>query len=227
LLWRFDQFTSSTTSGATTNYAYAGPRNDERTTAGGTSFLNGTLGITRQTIAGAATSFIRDPDGTLNSMRTSTGASFYYTTDALGSVIALTDSAQAKAATYTYDSWGNGTSTGTAAAANPWRYAGGSTRPPSLEDASPPDQASSRQRVGDLPRCPFADERPHDVVVPDLKDQTLRGRGLEQRLPVRTAGFRIVDRHVNPFFGSTIGGGHQVRDDSSPLGEGLRVVQGV
>ena len=58
-------------------------------------------------------------------MRTSTGASYYYTTDALGSVIALTDAAQAKAATYTYDSWGVGTAIGTAAAANPFRYAGG------------------------------------------------------------------------------------------------------
>ena len=57
-------------------------------------------------------------------MRTSAG-SFYYTTDALGSIILLTDSTQAKAATYTYDSWGNATSTGAQAANNPWQYAGG------------------------------------------------------------------------------------------------------
>ncbi len=121
----FDQYTSHTAGSTTTNFTYAGTRNDERTTAGGTSFLNGTLGLTRQSTGGANTSFIRDPDGTLISMRTSTGASYYYTTDALGSVIALTDSAQAKAATYTYDSWGVGTAIGTAAAANPFRYAGG------------------------------------------------------------------------------------------------------
>jgi RHS repeat-associated protein len=122
----FDQFTSNTSGGVTTSYTYSGPRNDERLTAGGTSFLNGSLGISRQTTAGATTSFIRDSQGSLISMRTSTGASYYYTMDALGSTILLTDSAQAKAATYAYDSWGLTTaSTGAQAATNPWTYAGG------------------------------------------------------------------------------------------------------
>ncbi|WP_437771364.1 RHS repeat-associated core domain-containing protein [Arthrobacter sp. KNU40] len=58
-------------------------------------------------------------------MRTSTGASFYYTVDGLGSIILLTDSAQAAAATYSYDSWGNATSSGAQVATNPWTYAGG------------------------------------------------------------------------------------------------------
>lgn len=58
-------------------------------------------------------------------MRTSTGASYYYTTDALGSTILLTDSNQAIVASYTYDSWSNTTSTGNQAANNPWQYAGG------------------------------------------------------------------------------------------------------
>ncbi|MDQ0028488.1 RHS repeat domain-containing protein [Arthrobacter bambusae] len=120
----FDQFTSNVNGGTTTNFTYAGPRNDERLTSGSTSFLNGTLGITQQSSGGATTSFIRDPQGNLISMRTSAG-SFYYTTDALGSVILLTDSTQAKAATYSYDSWGNATSTGAQAANNPWQYAGG------------------------------------------------------------------------------------------------------
>ncbi|MDQ0028492.1 RHS repeat-associated core domain-containing protein [Arthrobacter bambusae] len=60
----------------------------------------------------------------LISMRTGAG-SFYYTTDALGSIILLTDSTQGKAATYSYDSRGNATSTGAQAANNPWQYAGG------------------------------------------------------------------------------------------------------
>jgi RHS repeat-associated protein len=120
----FDQFTSNT-NGATTNYTYTGAGNTERLTAGATSFLNGTLGITRQTTGGAGTSFIRDPDGNLISMRISTGASYYYTTDGLGSIILLTDSAQNAAATYAYDSWGNTTATGAQAAVNPWQYAGG------------------------------------------------------------------------------------------------------
>jgi RHS repeat-associated protein len=59
-------------------------------------------------------------------MLTRTGPSFYYTTDALGSVILLTDSAQNPAATYAYDSWGQTTTaTGAQAAVNPWTYAGG------------------------------------------------------------------------------------------------------
>jgi RHS repeat-associated protein len=121
-----DQLASHTNTSSTTAFTYAGQGNTERLTSGATSFLNGSLGITRQTTAGAGTSFIRDPQGTLISMRNSAGASFYYTTDALGSTILLTDSAQAKAATYLYDSWGNTTTqTGTQAAANPWRYAGG------------------------------------------------------------------------------------------------------
>jgi RHS repeat-associated protein len=65
-----------------------------------------------------------EPEGNLISMRTRAG-SFYYTTDALGSIILLADSTQAKAATYSYDSWGNATSTGAQAANNPWQYAGG------------------------------------------------------------------------------------------------------
>ncbi|WP_258229385.1 RHS repeat-associated core domain-containing protein [Arthrobacter sp. HMWF013] len=122
----FDQFTSGTNGSTTTNYTYAGTRNDERLTAGTASFLNGSLGLTQQTKSSGTTSFIRDPDGTLISMRDSGGASHYYTTDALGSVILLTDSAQAKAATYAYDSWGENTgTTGTQASTNPWTYAGG------------------------------------------------------------------------------------------------------
>lgn len=122
----FDQFTSNTNGSSTVTYTYAGTRNDERLTAGSTSFLNGSLGITQQTKTSGTTSFIRDPDGNLISMRDSSGASYYYTTDALGSVILLTDSAQAKAATYGYDSWGEATSTtGPQAATNPWTYAGG------------------------------------------------------------------------------------------------------
>ena len=118
----FDQLTKHNT----TSFTYAGLGNTERLTSGSTSFLNGSLGITQQTNGSGTASFIRDPEGTLISMRNSAGASYYYTTDALGSTILLTDSAQAKAATYLYDSWGNtSTQTGTQAAVNPWRFAGG------------------------------------------------------------------------------------------------------
>ncbi|UYY83684.1 RHS repeat-associated core domain-containing protein (plasmid) [Arthrobacter sp. YA7-1] len=57
--------------------------------------------------------------------RTSSGAIFYYTTDAPGSALLLTDSSPAAAATYSYDSWGNTTSSGAKAAVNPRQYGGG------------------------------------------------------------------------------------------------------
>ncbi|MFC7848876.1 RHS repeat-associated core domain-containing protein [Arthrobacter sp. NPDC057388] len=121
----FDQLASHTNS-STTSFTYAGQGNTERLTSGTMAFLNGSLGITQQSNATGAVSFIRDPEGNLISMRNVAGASFYYTTDALGSTILLTDSAQAKAATYLYDSWGNTTTqTGALASVNPWRYAGG------------------------------------------------------------------------------------------------------
>lgn len=61
-------------------------------------------------------------------MRDSASASFYYTTYALGSVTALSDSAQAKV-THSYDSWGVTTPTGAQAAANPFQYPGATKTP--------------------------------------------------------------------------------------------------
>ena len=120
----FNQLTATTTGGTPTSYSYADTSNTERQTAGPTNFVNAILGTTQQTTAGTTASFIRDPYGNLIAMQTG-GASYYYTTDALGSVIALTNPADTAAATYTYDPWGNTTSNGTMAATNPWRYTGG------------------------------------------------------------------------------------------------------
>ena len=51
---------------------------------------------------------------------------FYYIFDALGSVIALTDSSGAIAASYSYDSYGNTvTASGAQASVNPFRFASG------------------------------------------------------------------------------------------------------
>ena len=123
----FNQLTDTLIGGTTTlTSTYADTSNTERLTAGATSFLNGTLGITSQTTSGTAISYIRDPYGNLVAMRTA-GQSYYYTSDAQGSVIALTDSTQALAATYTYDAWGNTTGTGSLATTNPWTYATGYT----------------------------------------------------------------------------------------------------
>jgi RHS repeat-associated protein len=123
-IWNtFNQMTSHTRSTTAVPFTYAGPSNTERTSAGSTTFVNGLLGLTRQTSGTSTTSFVREPDGTLISMTNSAGT-FYYTTDALKSTIALTDSTQAKAATYTYDAWGKTTGTGTQAGNNRFQYIG-------------------------------------------------------------------------------------------------------
>jgi RHS repeat-associated protein len=121
----FNQLTDTLVGGAATlTSTYADTSNTERLTAGATSFLNGTLGVTTQTTSGTPINYIRDPSGNLVAMHTA-GQSYYYTADAQGSVIALTDSTQALAASYTYDPWGNTTKTGALATTNPWTYATG------------------------------------------------------------------------------------------------------
>jgi RHS repeat-associated protein len=124
----FNQLTDTLIGGTTTlTSTYADTSNTERLTAGATSFINGTLGVTSQTTSGASINYIRDPYGNLVAMHTA-GQSYYYTTDKQGSVIALTDSTQALAASYTYDPWGNTTSSiGALATTNPWTYAGSYT----------------------------------------------------------------------------------------------------
>ncbi|MGF9663173.1 RHS repeat-associated core domain-containing protein [Arthrobacter crystallopoietes] len=123
-IWNtFNQMTSHTRSTTALPFTYAGPSNTERTSAGTTTFVNGLLGLTRQTSGTTTTSFVRDPQGTLISMTNSAGT-FYYTADALKSTIALTDSTQTKVATYTYDSWGRTTGTGTQAGTNRFQYLG-------------------------------------------------------------------------------------------------------
>jgi RHS repeat-associated protein len=117
----FNQLTSTIAGATTQTNTYSGAGNAERLSAGATSFMNGTLGVTSETTGGYSTTYIREPDGNLVAMRTA-GASAYYTSDNQGSVIALTDAAQALVATYTYDAWGNIT-TSTLANTNPWRYA--------------------------------------------------------------------------------------------------------
>lgn len=119
----FDQMSSHFTGATTTPFTYAGPSNTERTSAGSTNFENGLLGLNRYTTGTSTTSMVRDPQGNLISMTNSAGT-FYYTSDALNSIIALTDSTQAKVATYTYDSWGKTTATGTQAGNNRFQYIG-------------------------------------------------------------------------------------------------------
>ena len=101
---------------------YAGLDQTERTAAGGDTYANGLLGVGRQT-GTATTYFIRDPYGNLVAQRSGT-TSYYYLFDGLGSIVALTDPAGNIVRRYTYDPYGNITTT-TGTVDTPWRYAGG------------------------------------------------------------------------------------------------------
>jgi RHS repeat-associated protein len=120
----FNQISSIQIAGVTTSFSYADTTNTERTSIGATNFINGNLGVTTETTSGASIEYTRDPSGNLISMSTG-GNDYYYTADAIGSVILLTGPSTT-AASYTYDPWGRITaSSGSLAATNPWRYAGG------------------------------------------------------------------------------------------------------
>lgn len=123
----FDQLSSTTTGGTPTSYGYSDTTSDQRTAVGSASYANGALGLTRETTSGTSTEYTREPNGTLLAMNRA-GTVYYYTGDALGSVILLTNTSGAVSATYSYDAWGSTTSPVTGVAAqNPWRYASGYT----------------------------------------------------------------------------------------------------
>ncbi|WP_434600132.1 RHS repeat-associated core domain-containing protein [Streptomyces sp. A5-4] len=117
----FSQLTSITTGGTARDLVYAGTTNDERTKLGDTWFHNTALGLAGSTTNGADTGFIREPAGTLNSMRTG-GKSYYYLTDATGSVLGLVDEAGER--THTYSPTGQTRTTPTEKITQPYRYAG-------------------------------------------------------------------------------------------------------
>lgn len=121
----FNQLTSLSAGGTTYTAAYSGNDNGERTRLGATTFHNGPEGLAASTTAGNATGFTRDPQGTLNSMRTA-GSSYYYLTDAEGSVVALADNAGNRVDNYQYDPTG-GAHTGpttTETVPQPYRFQG-------------------------------------------------------------------------------------------------------
>jgi RHS repeat-associated protein len=119
-----DQTTSITKpAGSATGATYHGGGQWERLTFGQTSFSTGELGINSLTRGGGTTDyFTRDPDGTLLTLRNS--ASFYYLTDGLGSVVALTDASGAVVNSYAYDPFGVHLDVPTEQVPNPWRFVG-------------------------------------------------------------------------------------------------------
>ncbi|MFI7383722.1 RHS repeat-associated core domain-containing protein [Streptomyces sp. NPDC049813] len=115
----FTQLGAYTQSGTTTDQTYAGTDNTQRLKAGSTTFTNAAVGVTGQSVSGAATGFIREPSGTLVAMK-SGGASQYYLTDAQNSVTGLVDASGKRTATYSYGPYGEPrTNSGTN---QPFRY---------------------------------------------------------------------------------------------------------
>jgi RHS repeat-associated protein len=114
----FDQTTSITAPGGATlsPMTYGGSTQDERRRAGGTDFTTSALGLQEADPSGQATFYTRDPSGNLISQRTPSGT-HYYILDALGSVVALTDSAGAVVGRYSYQPYGKATHSGTVTSA--------------------------------------------------------------------------------------------------------------
>jgi RHS repeat-associated protein len=110
---------NQTTAISGASLTYAGADQAERITAGGNAYTNDRLGVARE----GTTEYVREPDGTLIDERTS-GGSYYYLFDGLGSIIGLTNSSGTLVASYTYEPYGKLVSA-TGNVTNPWRFAGG------------------------------------------------------------------------------------------------------
>ncbi|WP_435807822.1 RHS repeat-associated core domain-containing protein [Streptomyces parvulus] len=127
----YSQMTSITVGAKTYAGQYGSTDQSERIKLGDTFFHNGPLGLSAKTTAGVDMGFNREPGGTLNSMTTG-GKSYYYLTDALGSVVALADETGTKVNTYAYSPRGVQRSTTSEQVPQPYRFAGGYQDPTGL-----------------------------------------------------------------------------------------------
>ncbi|MEU0235989.1 MULTISPECIES: RHS repeat-associated core domain-containing protein [unclassified Streptomyces] len=128
----YSQLKSITVGGKTYAGQYASTDQSERIKLGDTLFHHGPLGLSAKTTAGTDMGFNREPGGTLNSMTTG-GKSYYYLTDALGSVVALADGDGNKVNTYTYSPRGvRLLARSSEPVAQPYRFAGGYQDPTGL-----------------------------------------------------------------------------------------------
>lgn len=122
--WNARDQLASLSGGTSAYFAYdAMGRRQSRTVGGtGTSFLySGVNLVNEQTALGSASYLTGGIDETFS--RTDSGGTQSYLTDALGSTVGLSNSAGATVTGYTYDAYGNTTTSGTASA-NALQYAG-------------------------------------------------------------------------------------------------------
>jgi RHS repeat-associated protein len=108
---------------------YLDQGNDLRvTTAPSTTLVNSSLGVVARTTTAGTTYYTRSPSGKILAEYGASGT-YYFVTNAQGSVTTLINGTGGHAAYYRYSPYGNPTivedDTTTAGAANPWRYVGG------------------------------------------------------------------------------------------------------
>ncbi|WP_456293619.1 RHS repeat-associated core domain-containing protein [Streptomyces niveus] len=125
------QLTNITTAGTARDLVHAGTTNDERTKLANTWFHTTALGLSGTTTGSVDTVFIREPTGTLNSMRTG-GKSNYYLTDATGNVLGLVNDTGTRTHTYDYSPTGTPRPGLTETVVQPYRYAGAYADPTGL-----------------------------------------------------------------------------------------------
>ncbi|MEU6482009.1 RHS repeat-associated core domain-containing protein [Streptomyces sp. NPDC047017] len=126
------QMSSITVNAKTYVGQYGSTDQSERIRLGDTLFHNGPLGLSAKTTGAVDMGFNREPGGTLNSMTTG-GKSYYYLTDAIGSVIGLVDVDGNKVDTYTYSPRGvRLLAQSSEPVAQPYRFAGNYQDPTGL-----------------------------------------------------------------------------------------------
>lgn len=126
------QMSAITVNGKTYAGQYGSTDQSERIKLGDTVFHNGPLGLSAKTTAGTDMGFNREPGGTLNSMTTG-GKTYFYLTDALGSVVALADTDGNKVDSYTYSPRGvRILAQSSEPVAQPYRFAGNYQDPTGL-----------------------------------------------------------------------------------------------
>src|SRR6478735_2411782 len=120
---------------------------------GDTLFHNGSLGLSATSMAGVGKGFNREPGGTLNSMTTG-GTSYYYLTDALGSVVAQTDESGTKVSSYGYSPRGVQRGTTSEQVTQPCTGSQAATRTPRASTTSPPATTTRTSAASPAPTRP-------------------------------------------------------------------------
>ncbi|MEV8398381.1 hypothetical protein [Streptomyces niveus] len=123
--------TNTTTAATVRDLVHAGTTNDERTQTRRRLVPRNRLGLSGTTTGSTDTGFIREPAGTLNSMRTG-GTSYYYLTDATGNVLGLVNDAGTRTHAYSYSPTGTLRTTPAETVVQPYRYAGAYADPTGL-----------------------------------------------------------------------------------------------